>query len=131
MPYGPASCWADADTSGSKPLRFPRYYTLLEAKDLDHILTIVGRILTSMTRIGPGRQGTNMYMRKVCDDSVSTSNRRAVGTHTSGTAGHGHPMVSYLRRFQATEATLIGFEELFGPFSALAFLLSALTLLLG
>src|SRR5262249_42248132 len=29
------------------------YYTLLEAKDLDHILTIVGRILTSVVRIGP------------------------------------------------------------------------------
>jgi len=48
MPFGPASCWADADTSGSRPLCFPLYYTLLEAQDLDHILTILGRILTDI-----------------------------------------------------------------------------------
>ena len=41
------------------------------------------------------------------------------------------PTVSYLRRFQATKATLIRFEELFGSFSALAFLLSALAFLLS
>jgi len=51
--------------------------------------------------------------------------------HTSGIAGDGHPTVSYLRRFQAAEATLIRFEELFGPFGALAFLLSTLAFLLG
>ena len=32
---------------------FPLYYTPLEATDLDHILTILGRIVTSMVRIGP------------------------------------------------------------------------------
>src|SRR5882762_8267353 len=72
-----------------------------------------------------------MHMRKVCDDSISTRNRRAVATRTSSTAGYGHPTVSYLRCFQVTEATLIRFEELFGPFSALAFLLSALAFLLS
>jgi hypothetical protein len=53
MPYCPASCWADADASGSKLLIFLLNYTLLEAKDLDHILTILGRILTDVDRIGP------------------------------------------------------------------------------
>src|SRR5215475_8494214 len=57
-------------------------------------------------------------------DSVSTRNRHAVATHTSGTASYGHPNVSHLRRFQVTKATLIRFDELFGPFSTLAFLLS-------
>ena len=53
MPYCAASCWADVDTCGRKPLSFPLYSTLLEAKDLDHILTIVGRILTDMASMRP------------------------------------------------------------------------------
>ena len=53
MPHYPASCWADADTSGSKPLLLALYSTLLEAKDLDHILAILGRILTNMVKAGP------------------------------------------------------------------------------
>ena len=53
MPYYPASCWADSDTSGSKPLIFPLYYTPLEAKDLDHILTILRRILTDVVSMRP------------------------------------------------------------------------------
>src|SRR5689334_16294 len=48
MPYDPASCWADAAPCGSKPLLL--YSTPPEAKDLDHILTILGRILTSMVK---------------------------------------------------------------------------------
>src|SRR5215831_5760966 len=51
MPSCPASCWADSDTSGSQPLTLPLYSTPLEAKDLDHILTILGRILTTMVKV--------------------------------------------------------------------------------
>src|SRR5262245_43225599 len=64
-------------------------------------------------------------------DSVSTRNRHAGATRTSDTVGYGHPAVSNLRRFQATKATLIRFDELFGPFSTLAFLLSTLAFLLS
>ena len=53
MPCYPASCWADVDTSGSKPPGFPLYSTPLEAKDLDHILTILGRILTDVVSMRP------------------------------------------------------------------------------
>src|SRR4029434_2960162 len=53
MPYCSASCWADVDTCGRKPLSFPLYSTLLEAKDLDHILTISGRILTDVASMRP------------------------------------------------------------------------------
>ena len=38
-----------------KPLSLPLYYTPPEATDLDHILTILERILTSLVRIGPPR----------------------------------------------------------------------------
>jgi hypothetical protein len=54
MPYCPASCWADAETSASQPLTVALYYTASEAIDLDHILTILRRILTTQVRIGPG-----------------------------------------------------------------------------
>ena len=53
MPYCAAYCWADADTSGSQPLLVLLYYTPLEAKDLDHILTILGRILTDVVSMRP------------------------------------------------------------------------------
>ena len=43
------------------------YYTLLEAKDLDHILTILGRILTGMLRIG--RRGKRICL---CYNSSET-----------------------------------------------------------
>src|SRR5262245_3915539 len=53
MPYCPTSHWADADTSGSKPLHFPLYSTPPEANDLDHFLTILRRILTNMSKARP------------------------------------------------------------------------------
>ena len=53
MPHSPAYCWADSDTSGSKPLTVTLYYTTPVATDLDQILTILGRILTGTVRIGP------------------------------------------------------------------------------
>jgi hypothetical protein len=42
-----------SDTSESHPLIVPLDYTAIEAIDLDHILTILGRILTMPVRIGP------------------------------------------------------------------------------
>jgi hypothetical protein len=40
----------------------PFYYTASAATDLDQILTMSGRILTSMVSVGPGRQWDEYYV---------------------------------------------------------------------
>jgi hypothetical protein len=62
-PYCPAYYQADTDTNGSKLLIFPEYYILLGEKDLDHILTILGRTLTDMARMRPQ---VGKYRRDMC-----------------------------------------------------------------
>jgi hypothetical protein len=86
MPYCSASCWADVDTSGSKPLGFPLYSTPLAAKDLDHILTILGRILTDVVSMRPSYVAYRKAYQERADLAARkpTMARVSMGTIMSG-----------------------------------------------
>src|SRR5262245_16752695 len=59
MLYYPACCWAESDTSGSHLLIILFYYTASAAIDPDHILMILRRILTSMSKLDQGERGSS------------------------------------------------------------------------
>jgi hypothetical protein len=90
MPHCPASCWADSDTSGSHPLIIPLYYTAPGATDLDHILTILGPIVTGMVRIGPS--WAEYRENRCCGDAVAArctlARKRAIGVQKIGFIPH-------------------------------------------